>query len=175
MRYVYVYGIALMIALLVMCRLLVSHQFVFFGSGQLPDLFSTGQAHYKLPESWINTSKGYTVDCCTGSPNTKYWPQQSKLISEEFTLSTSLGIHEDAKERQLSFVNIFQKRVWGGSKPDAVDLSASGGGSTLRSTGLVRQTLECVINDVKIRPEEEDITCPGYTVWGPALDECVPE
>ena len=158
-----VYGIALTVALLVVWRLMVAHQIVIF------DLVSTGQFHYRFPESWINTSKGYTVDCCSGSPNTRYWTQQSNIKSEEFTLDTSLGIHEDAKERQSSFINIFQKRVWGGSKPDAVELSASGGGSTLVSTGPVRQTLDCVINDVKYALKKKvlrvlDIPC-GDLRW----------
>ena len=161
-----VHGIALTVALvvgLVVWRLMVAHQIVIF------DLVSTGQFHYRLPELWINTSKGYTVDCCSGLPNTRYWTQQRNIKSEEFTLDTSLGIHEDAKERQSSFVNIFQKRVWGGSKPDAVELSVSGGGSTLGSTSLVRQTLDCVINDVKYALKKKvlrvmDIPC-GDLRW----------
>ena len=169
MRAVYVYGMALIVSLLVVCRLMVGHQIVIFRSEQLPDLVSPGQNKYKLPESWSKTSNGYTVDCCSGSPNTRYWPQQSNIKSEEFTLDTLLGMHEDAKERQSSFINIFQKRTWGGSKPNAVVLSASGGGSTLGSTGLVRQTLDCVINDVKYALKKKvlrvlDIPC-GDLRW----------
>ena len=104
-----------------------------------------------------------------GLPNTRYWPQQSNIKSEDFTLDTSLGVREDATERQSSFVNIFQRRVWGGSESDAVELSASGGGSNLGNTGLVRQTLECVINDVKYALKKKvlrvlDIPC-GDLRW----------
>ena len=169
MRTLYVYGIALMLALLVVWRLMVGHQIVIFESDQSPDLVIPGKAHYKLPESWSKTSNGYTVDCCSGSPNTRYWPQQSNIKSEYFTLDNSLGVHEDEKERQSSFVNIFQRRVWGGSESDAVELSASGPGSTLKRTDVVRQTLECVINDVKYALKKKvlrvlDIPC-GDLRW----------
>ena len=122
---------------------MVGHHIVFFGSG-------TSKVQYRLPKSWSNTSKGFTVDCCSGSPNTQHWQQQNHIESDDaFTLWSSLGVHEDAIKRQSSFVEIFQKRHWGGDKSDPEELSASGPGSTLARTWLVRQTLDCVINDIK--------------------------
>ena len=165
-----VYGIALfmIIALFLVWRLMVTHQ-IFFGTGpskvnhRLLELWSntskgtgaghntlrTGDGHNTLPESWKNTSKGFTVDCCSGSPNTKHWPQQSKIISDDFTLNSSLGIHEKAIKRQSSFVQIFRQRFWGAIKSNPEELSASGLGSSLVITSLVRRTLDCVINDIK--------------------------
>ena len=72
----------------------------------------TADVHNTLPESWSSTLKGFTVDCCNGSPNTKHWPQQIDVTSDEFTLDSSLGIHEDATKRKKSFVGIFRKRTW---------------------------------------------------------------
>ena len=123
---VYRNAVLIAIGVLLVWRLVVLHRLV--GSG-------TGGVHNKLPESWSSTSKGFTVDCCSGSPNTKYWPQQIDVISDEFTLGSSLGIHEDATRRKASFVEIFRKR-----KSDSAELSV---------TSLVRQTLDCVINDIK--------------------------
>ena len=71
------------------------------------------------------------------------------FIPDVFTLDSSLGIHEDAIKRQSSFVEIFQERHWGDGKSDPEELSASGLGSSLAITSLVRQTLDCVINDIK--------------------------
>ena len=178
MRQAYGIALFMIIALFLVGRLIVVHQLVFFGTGPsevhyrwpeswsntskgtgdghntLPESWSntskgTGDGHNTLPESWSNTSKGFTVDCCSGSPNTKHWPQQRHIISDDFTPNSSLGIHEDAIKRQSSFVEIFHKRQWGEIKSNPEELSASGLGSSLAITSLVRQTLDCVINDIK--------------------------
>ena len=159
-----VYGCALFIsiALILFWHSILSHRVVLVGSG-------TSKVHYRLPKSWRNTSKGFTVDCCSGSPNTQHGPQQIDIISDEFTLDSSLGVHEDALQRQSSFVEIFQKRYWGARKSDPAELSASGDGSTLWRTSLVRNTLECVIKDIKYALKKKvlrvlDIPC-GDLRW----------
>ena len=146
-----VYGIAVftIIAVLLLWRSERLHRVVNIESGTVREINSTGKVHNKLPASWSSTLQGFTVHCCSGLPNTKHWPQQSDVLSDEFILDNSLGIHENAKRRQSSFVDIFQKRKWGGSMSDSDELSASGGESTFSATALVRQTLDCVINDIK--------------------------
>ena len=142
MKQVYGSALFMIIVLLLVWHLMVVHQIGLFESGP-------SKVSHRLPASWKNTSRGFTIDCCSGSPNTKHWPQQLDIISDDFTLESTLGTHEDAIKRQSSFVEIFQKRHWGDSKSDPEELSASGAGSTLAITALVRQTLDFVINDIK--------------------------
>ena len=101
---------------------------------------------------WVcsSTLQGFTADCCSGSPNTKHWPQQID-VSLTSSPSTVPWVYM-RMQKDGSHLSWIYFRSGNGVGVCPIPMSyrrLAGGGSTLSVTALVRQTLDCVINDIK--------------------------
>ena len=124
----------------------------------------------RIPPLWRDVADGFTVDCATGVPDIRYWPQEDRLYCRNYKPGTFPEEKESPEHRSESFIRIFKQRLWTSGN---LSIPVSGPGSLLERTVEMRVALERVVEDIKYALNKNviriiDIPC-GDMTWMPSF------